>query len=850
VTAGGGTLAYTYLWSPVGATGVTANNIGAGAYTVTVTDAHGCTQTATAAIAEPPLLIANTPLPTNVTCFGLNNGSASVTVGGGTTPYIYAWTPVGGTGATASNLAANSYTVLVTDEHGCTQTATVTITQPPVLTANPSLSNVICFGQNNGWASVIAAGGTGTYTYAWSPVGGNGAAANNLVAGAYTVLVTDGNGCMQTATVTITQPPLLIDNTSPPTNVSCNGLSDGSAVVTVAGGMNPYTYSWLPSGGIGTTASNLIAGTYTIVVSDANGCLTASNVVITEPPLLTSALGSTDVICFGGNTGTAVVNANGGTGAYTYAWNTTPVQTTQNAGNLTAGPYSVVVTDAHGCTTSSNVVITEPALLTAVMPTPTDNICFNGIAGSASVVVNGGIAPYTYNWTPAGGNSDVANNLPAGTYTVDIADANGCLTMQSVVITQPPPLTLAVNTPSIICIGQSTTITATAGGGTAPYAYLWDNLITDSTQVVSPAVTTSYIVNVTDANGCTVPAQTITANVYPPLNVAASGPPSVCANQLANLSSAGAGGNGGPYTYSWSNGANTSNISLTITQDTTLMVTFSDGCSPAVQTAVNVIANPNPVVNFSPWIISGCTPLTVDFVDSSVTTPNSSYLWSLGDGTSSNVPNFTYTYTNPGTYNVSLTVTTAQNCVSSLALQNVITVYALPTANFTQSSEELSILDPNIKFSNISSGADVWGWDFGDNDTSTVWSPAHQYTDTGVYTIKLDVITIHGCRDVVYGEVKVIPEFTLFIPNNFTPNNDGINDGFRAWGIGVADFDMWIIDRWGAKIYHSTDINVPWDGTYFNDGKTCQSDVYVYKIRAHDFFGKEHVYIGHVTLWR
>jgi gliding motility-associated-like protein len=484
------------------------------------------------------------------------------------------------------------------------------------------------------------------------------------------------------------------------------------------------------------------------------------------------------------------------------------------------------------------------------MPTPTDNICFNGIAGSASVVVNGGIAPYTYNWTPAGGNSDVANNLPAGTYTVDIADANGCLTMQSVTITQPPPLTLAVNTPSIICIGQSTTITATAGGGTAPYAYLWDNLITDSTQVVSPAVTTSYIVNVTDANGCTVPAQTITANVYPPLNVAASGPPSVCANQLANLSSTGAGGNGGPYTYSWSNGANTSNISLTITQDTTLMVTFSDGCSPAVQTAVNVIANPNPVVNFSPWIISGCTPLTVDFVDSSVTTPNSSYLWNLGDGTSSNVPNFTYTYTNPGTYNVSLTVTTAQNCVGSMAMQRVIIVYSSPNANFTMSSEQVSILEPSVYFTNLSLGATLSNWNFGDNNTSTMWNPNHQYADTGEYTIGLAVETVNGCRDTVYGKLKVLGEFTMFIPNNFTPNGDGINDGFRAYGIGVTSFDMWILDRWGAKIYHSEDINNPWDGTYMDNGNKCQSDIYVYKIQATDVYGKSHSFFGHVTLWR
>jgi len=288
-------------------------------------------------------------------------------------------------------------------------------------------------------------------------------------------------------------------------------------------------------------------------------------------------------------------------------------------------------------------------------------------------------------------------------------------------------------------------------------------------------------------------------------------------------------------------------------------VTFNDGCSPPVQTLVSIIDNPNPLVDFAPKIATGCMPLTVDFTDSSIAAPNSTYLWTLGDGTSSTSPVFSHVYPDPGVYSISLTVTTPANCIRSLSVPHVVQVYALPDADFSTSSEEIDIDYPIENFTNLSSSdVEKWHWDFGDGtesgghiDSGSVdYSPSHQYHDTGYYNIQLAVRSIYGCVDTINGRIYVRPEWSIFIPNTFTPNGDGINDGFSAFGTNITEYDMWILDRWGGKIYHSTDINKQWNGTYFENGTQCQTDVYVYKIKARDIHGKMHTYIGHVTLWR
>ena len=271
----------TYNWTPgnpIGDGTATAIGLAAGNWTCTVTNACGLSNATTFTITQPTLITAATS-QTNVSCNGGSNGVASVSVSGGAGGYSYSWSPSGGTGATASGLAAGTYTVTISDANTCSIQKNVTITQPTLITATTSQTNVSCNGGSNGVASVSASGGVGGYSYSWSPSGGTGATASGLAAGTYTVTISDASTCSIQKNVTITQPTLITATTSQ-TNVSCNGGSNGVASVSASGGVGAYSYSWSPSGGTGATASGLAAGTYTVTISDANTCSIQTQVII------------------------------------------------------------------------------------------------------------------------------------------------------------------------------------------------------------------------------------------------------------------------------------------------------------------------------------------------------------------------------------------------------------------------------------------------------------------------------------------------------------------------------------------------------------------------------------------
>jgi gliding motility-associated-like protein len=851
VIANGGSPGYTYSWLPSGGNGVTASNLTVGSYIASVTDLNGCITTSTATITQPTALAANGSTLANVLCNGGNNGSASVSVNGGSPGYTYSWLPSGGNGVTASNLTAGTYTVSVTDLNGCITTSTVTITQPTALAANGStITNVLCNSGNNGSLTVSVNGGSPGYTYSWLPSGGNGVTASNLTVGVYTVSVTDLNGCTLSSTATVTEPIALAANSTTITNVLCNGENNGSVTVSVSGGSPGYTYSWSPSGGSGVTANNLTAGTYTVAVTDGNGCTLTSSAAVTEPTAL-GANGTTitNVLCNGGNNGSVAVSVSGGSPGYTYSWMPSGGSGV-TANNLTAGTYTVAVTDGNGCSISSSAMVTQPIVLAATTDTLINVFCYGGDSGSAFVTANGGSVPYSFAWSPTGGNAATASNLAAGNYSVTITDANGCSIIRTVTITQPAALSLTVSPSVTICINQSANISASPAGGTIPYIYSWNNGPTTPSQSVSPATTTNYNVLITDANGCTV-SQSVTITVHPPLNVSATATPQLCFGNSGIVSAAAVGGNGGPYSYSWSTGQGSASFTDTPSSTTTYTVTLNDGCSPAVQNIATIIINPVPGVGFTPINTTDCVPVSVDFTDTANAIPGCTYLWDFGDGSSLTDANPSHVYTAPGQYAVTLTITTPQGCANTLSLVNVVTANALPVADFTIpqviSLEEAAL----VQFINLSSGSISWEWDFGDlSEPTTVFNPSHSYGDTGTYTIQLISYSPGLCPDTTYRTLKVNGEFAIYIPNSFTPNGDGMNDTFIAKGIYIKDYDMWILDRWGAKIYHSISLSNPWNGTYFDNGTLCQNDVYIYKIKVRDIFENLHEFVGRVTLVR
>ncbi|MCC7301156.1 MAG: gliding motility-associated C-terminal domain-containing protein [Bacteroidia bacterium] len=853
VTVTGGTPAYTYTWAPSGGNAATATGLFANTYTVTITDANGCTMTATVTVPNAASPNVSVSTSTNVSCFGGNNGSATVVATGGTAPYTYAWSPSGGNAATATGLNANTYTCVVTDANGCTTSTVVTITEPPLLTITAAnTGNVLCNGGNTGSAASTPSGGTAPYTYTWTPSGGNSQNATGLTAGTYTVTVTDANGCTATATIVITEPPLL-SVTSAGFAALCNGACNGQVVCIPAGGTQPFAILWTPGNATTASVNGLCAGTYTVLITDANGCTVTDTAIVSQPAPITATTLADTSHCNQPD-GSVCVTPSGGTAPYTYNWNTVPAQTGSCATGLTPGQYCVTITDANGCTLT--VCDNVPLALGVIgsITASSNATCFGTCDGSATTNASGGIGPYTYLWSPTNQTTPTATGLCAGIHICTVTDASGCTDTAVVTITEPSQLLVSTTTPSPICIGQCVTLTATITGGTPAYTTTW----TPAGPNVCPTVTTTYTVNVTDANGCTTTAQTVTVTVNPPLTVSALvNPTAICIGATATLTATGNGGSGSGYQYVWNPGnLQGSSVNVSPASTTTYTVTLTDNCgTPSATATVTLTVNPLPVLAVIPPD-SSCAPFCTTFTD---LTPNAaSWNWSFSGGTPSSAttsPTPQVCWTFPGTYSVTLTVTDNNGCSNSGQVSTVV-VHPNPTAAFTASPDSVSVLNPQVCFTNQSILASTYWWDFGDpqdqNNNSTLTDPCHLYGDTGIYCIQLTATSQYGCADSTTHCIYVMPDFTLYVPNAFTPDENGINELFMPLGEGIDPdkFEMWIFDRWGNNIWYTQIWGKGWDGRANGGNEIAQEDVYVWKIVVYDYLGKKHAYVGHVSLIR
>ena len=576
VSVTGGTAPYTYSWNNSAGTAATASNLASGTYTCTITDAKGCIQTKTVTITQPNILAATTT-STNVSCNGVSNGNAAVTVLGGVAPYTYLWSNAATT-ASVTGLAANTYSCTITDNNGATTTKTVTITQPVALSATSVQTNVGIYGKNTGSVSVTVSGGTSPYTYSWSNSGGTSATASNLFAGTYSCTITDAKGCTLNKNITITQADELLVNSgsTTTTNVLCNGAATGSATVAITGGVYPYTYSWTPNVSSGATASNLVAGTYSCVVTDANGATVTKTFTVTQPTVLSATSTYTLISCFG-ETSTASVTATGGTGTYTYSWS--PAGGTASSATLTAGSYICTITDANGCTATKNFTITQPLAALTATSTQTNVLVFGAATGVATVTPTGGTTPYTYLWNNAGGTAATASNLVAGSYTCTITDAKGCTTSQTVVITQAGSITASITNTNVSCYGgnDGTATVSGVSGGSGSFTYLWSP--SGGTNLVATGLNAgTYTCYITDSNGAFI-TKTVTVSqataalsatvsqVNPSINGAATGSASVSVS----------GGTSG-YTYLWSNNATTAAINGVVAGNYSCTITDAKGC--------------------------------------------------------------------------------------------------------------------------------------------------------------------------------------------------------------------------------------------------------------------------------
>ena len=483
---------FNFIWNtnPVQTT-QTAVNLGAGTYTATVKGENGCPSSTNATITEPNALtdIKNIIKPS------CNNadGSINLTLSGGTVPYTYTWLPNVSVANFAQNLVAGTYQITVNDANQCTHLITVPLLNNTDLTATiTSIKDVSCFGLNDGIATVSATGGIAPYTYTWSPLGGNTNIANNLAADNYSATVTDKTGCKTIGTITINQPAELLTSVTLQ-NTSC-GNNDGSAIAAAQGGTNPYQFTWSPGNITGISINNLAAGQYIVLVKDNNGCTQNDTATIAPSSAVSLQLSHTDVLCFGGLTGTATALITGGNSPYNITWtNGTQNFTGSSITGAAAGLYNVIVLDTFGCKSTNSVVIKEPSPTYFAF-----KIAYPVCGGVANIksTISGGTQPYTYSWSPIVDFTDSIFNLSSGTYFLTVTDKNNCVSSASATVPNMPQLHISLGNDTAICQGDK--IILSPGNFSS---YTWqDNAVTPAYTVLQQGI---YSVTVSDAFGCT-----------------------------------------------------------------------------------------------------------------------------------------------------------------------------------------------------------------------------------------------------------------------------------------------------------------------------------------------------------
>lgn len=872
----GGTSPLTYLWSNAVST-LCNNNVVSGAYSFTVTDANGCIATASGLVNDVAGPVVTVTSQTNVSCFNGNNGAATTNITGGVPAYSVSWSS-GQTTQNVNNFNAGTHNITVVDQAGCIGTASVTITEPTQLvSAIGSFTNITCNGLSNGGATMLANGGTTPYSYSWTPSGQTSSILVSVPSNTYTGVVTDGNGCVTSSSVVITQPQALVMAASSFTNISCFGGSNGQISTTVQGGTPGYTYSWNPaqSGNSGVLGS-LSAGGYSLTVVDSKTCSITANFTILEPSALTSTYTSVPAKCGIAN-GSATVTVGGGTPSYTLNWNTAPAQQGTIASNMAPGSnWQCVITDLNGCSITQTVSVADAPSPIFSSPVITKPTCFGLSNGDITLNYTSGTAPYTVVWsspisqtmTTSALTQSVAG-IAQGAYTATLTDSYGCSTSQQINVTQPGKLVLIVSPDPTICYGQSTQLSASGQSGSPAYSYTWspNSFVGGGPHTVNPTVTTTYTVAVSDVNGCAPTPTVITVNVTPQLTIIGHSV-EICHGKAGILTpTITSPGNGGPYTYAWNPSAANTNSTMVIGNapsgqtTNTVGLIVSDGCTiPNAPTVFTVVTNPLPTVTFTASAVEACAPALICFTATPGTAGNYTYDWVSDNKDVMGTGNpICYNYTTADSLDVTVNITnTVTGCTNSLMKTDYIIIHKQPIASFFATPQTTTILDPNIDFTNTSQGAAGYYWDFGDPtaptgyNSSMVTNPSHYYNTAGSFNVYLIATSSYGCKDTAHIVVEITPDFALYIPNAFTPDANDKNDMFQPMGVGINedDYRMDIFDRWGENVFTSNNFRKGWDGSVKGSSKPAPQGVYIYKIMVTDLQGNKHPYVGHVTVIR
>jgi len=637
-----------YTWNIGSATLVSGNTSGSGVpgtlvvslpdcdasydITLTVTNHEGvvtCSSSEHTETIVVPSLVTLSVTGTDPSCNGVCDATATSTAAGGTGSYTYSWDNGAGTNPDATGLCGGTtYTLVVTDQNGCTASDSHTPVDPPLLTLDVNGSNPTCNGVCDASATSTATGGTGTYTYSWDNGAGTNPDASGLCGGTtYTLVVTDQNGCTASDSHTPVDPPLLTLSVTG-THPSCDGYCDATASGSAGGGTGSYSYTWDNGAGNNASATDLCGGiTYTLIVTDQNGCTASDSHTPVDPPGMTLSVTGTNPSCNGYCDATATATASGGTGTITFLWSNG--DTGPDATGLCGGTtYTVTATDQQGCTkTDTHTPVDPPGVVLSV--TGTDPSC-NGVCdATATTTASGGTAPLQYAWDNNAGNNPNATDLCGDiTYTVTVTDANGCTITGSHTPVEPDLLTLVVTGTHPSCAGScDATASGTAGGGTGSLSYLWDNGAGTSPDASGLCGDITYTLVVTDQNGCT--ATDSHTPVEPPAIIIdqATVTDVTCYGYNDGTITVVSTGGSGSLTYSIPGNSNTQGFFAGLSGGPyTVTITDENGCSNSVNVTIYEPPQLNVTLQGDEICIGESTFLTAN---ASGGTPGYTYTWNV-----------------------------------------------------------------------------------------------------------------------------------------------------------------------------------------------------------------------------
>ena len=731
-------------------TGHVFNGLGEGSYTIIVEDDNDCRKSFSSAVPlDAPDAVTGSVTPVSATCNGQPSGSITVSSAAGGTPgYMYS---INGTDFQLSSafigLLSNTYTVAIRDANLCTTTINTSVGQPLAIGVSSTPTIVTCAGGNDGSVQITATNTTGTPQYS---LNGSAFQTSNtftgLAANTYSVIVRDGNNCIGTGSTTFTSNPIITGPITISTPISCNGGSNGVLNLTPGGGVGPYTFIW-SNGAITEDITNLSANAYSVTVKDNANCTQTFNRLLTEPLPITISTNSsnyngTNISCFGGNNGTINITPAGGNGGYTYLWSNG--SSIQNQSNLTAGMYSVTVTDNKSCTGNQNITLTQPGQLTTTISNATNIGCFGGNTGSITVNTTGGTTDYEYsinngtNWQ----STPTFANLTTNSYTILTRDENNCADTDNTTLTSPDDLVLTVdNITSTTCNQNNGGAEVSATGGVSNYNFSWLN--SGNTQVgtgtsINNLTAGVYRLVVTDQNSCSKQQNvTISSSNGPSVTVQTVTPAS-CSNTTDGTATINITQGQAPYTILWPNNQTTATATNLSGGDYIVEVRDNTNCL-----ALHTVTVPAP----RPLTIHTITqkdPNCSGNSDGTLTVQaqggNGSYLFNWNTGST----NSTITNLTAGTYTV--TMSDNKNCQ---AIQQYTLVNPPLFIIDVGADEKICEGQTIAKTLNVTNG--VYNWTGPNNFAST--QSQISISQPGIYAVT--VTNEKGCEDTDSFELTI-----------------------------------------------------------------------------------------------